>query len=108
MAAELSPPISTYFETRNAHEGARTAALFTADGRVHDERQDHQGREAIQSWAEQTSGQYNMTQTPKAVQKEGGATLVTTEVAGDFPGSPIELSFRFVTQGENIRDLKIG
>ena len=108
MATKLSPPISNYFEARNAHDGARTAALFTEDGRVHDERHDHQGRQAIQSWADQTSSQYRMTHTPKTAQEEGGATLVTADVAGDFPGSPIELTFRFVTDHEKIRDLKIG
>jgi predicted phage tail protein len=69
---------------------------------------DHQGQQAIQSWAEQTSSQYRICQTPKAAQEEGGATLVTADVAGDFPGSPIELTVRFVTDDGKIRDLKIG
>jgi hypothetical protein len=108
MSPDLQPPVSTYFEARNAHDGARTAALFTDDGRVHDERNDHRGREAIQAWAEQTSSQYQMTQTPKSARDEGGATVVTAEVAGTFPGSPIELTFRFVTDGPQIRELAIG
>ena len=108
MTPDLREPISTYFEARNAHDAARTAALFTEDGRVRDERHDHRGREAIRSWAEQTSSQYRMTQTPRAVRDEDGATLVTAEVAGTFPGSPIQLAFRFVTEGERIRELKIG
>ena len=108
MPPDLKPPISTYFETRNAHDSARTATLFSEDGRVHDERNDHRGREAIQGWAEETSSQYRMTQTPLSAREEDGATVVTAEVAGTFPGSPIELSFRFVVEGERIRDLRIG
>ena len=108
MPLNLKPTISTYFEARNAHDGARTAALFTEDGRVHDERNDHRGRAAIQAWAEQTSSQYQMTQTPLSAREEDGATVVTAEVAGTFPGSPIELGFRFVVDGERIRELKIG
>ena len=108
MPPELQPPVSTYFEARNAHDGPRTAALFTEDGHVHDERNDHRGRDAIQRWAEETSRQYGMVQTPKAVREEGGATVVTAEVAGAFPGSPIELTFRFVVEGERIRELGIG
>lgn len=108
MPTELSPPISTYFEARNAHDGAKTAALFTEDGRVHDEQNDYRGRAAIQRWAEQTSSQYRMTQTPKSLREEEGATLVTAEVAGDFPGSPIELTFRFVTGDNQLRELQIG
>ena len=108
MSLDLQPPISTYFEARNAHDAARTAALFTEDGRVHDERNDHRGREAIQGWAEGTSSQYRMTQTPLSAREEDGATVVTAQVAGTFPGSPIELSFRFVVKGERIRELGIG
>ena len=108
MPLDLTPPISTYFETRNAHDAARTAALFTEHGRVHDERNDHRGRDAIQTWADGTSRQYQMTQTPRTVREEDGATLVTAEVAGTFPGSPIELSFRFVVEGERIKELEIG
>ena len=108
MPLDLKPPVSTYFELRNAHDAASTAALFTEDGRVHDERHDYRGRDAIQGWAEETSSQYRMTQTPKAARDEDGATVVTAEVAGTFPGSPIELSFRFVVDGGQIRELQIG
>ena len=108
MPLDLTPPISTYFETRNAHDAAATAALFTEDGRVHDERNDHRGLEAIQAWAEETSRQYQMTQTPLSAREEDGATVVTAEVAGTFPGSPIELSFRFAVEGERVRELRIG
>ena len=100
--------MSTYFEARNAHDGPGTAALFTEDGRVHDERNDHRGRDAIRAWAEATSRQYQMTQTPRAAREEDGATVVTAEIAGTFPGSPIELDFRFVVEGEQIAELKIG
>jgi hypothetical protein len=82
--------------------------LFTEDGRVHDERNDRRGREAIQAWAEDTSSQYQMVQTPLSAREEDGATVVRAEVAGTFPGSPIELGFRFVVDGERIRELKIG
>src|SRR3989337_609117 len=100
MPIDLQPPISTYFHAKNAHDADAVAALFTGDGRVHDERHDHRGREAIRAWAEGTFKQYAMMQTPTAVRDDGGATVVTAEVAGTFPGSPIELEFRFVVEGE--------
>jgi ketosteroid isomerase-like protein len=54
MPLDLKPPISTYFDAKNAHDADRVAALFTEDGRVHDERHDHRGRAAIRDWAEGT------------------------------------------------------
>ena len=107
MLIDLQPPISTYFDAMNAHDADRVAALFTEDGRVHDERHDHRGRAAIRAWAEGTFKQYIMTQTPTAVREEGGATVVTAEVAGTFPASPIALDFRFVVEGELIGELGI-
>ena len=108
MPIDLRPPISTYFDAKNAHDADRVAALFTEDGRVHDERHDHRGHAAIRAWAEGTFKQYKMTQTPKAAREEGGATVVTAEVAGTFPGSPIALDFGFVVEGDLIGDLGIG
>jgi ketosteroid isomerase-like protein len=54
MRLDLTPPITTYFETENAHDADAVAALSTEDGRVHDERHDYRGREAIRAWAEGT------------------------------------------------------
>jgi len=110
MTISLSPPVSTYFEASNAHDADAVAALFVEgpEARVHDERQDHRGREAIRGWAEETFRQYQMQQKPRAAREEGGATVVTTGVSGTFPGSPIELDFRFVLDGEQIRELRIG
>jgi ketosteroid isomerase-like protein len=107
MPVDLKPPVSTYFETSNAHEAERMSALFTEDARVHDERQDHRGRAQIRGWAEQTFRDYQMIQTPSEARDEDGATVVRAEVSGTFPGSPIELTFRFVVDGELISELEI-
>ena len=107
MPSELPPLIADYFAASNAHDPDAVAALFAEDARVHDERQDHRGREAIRGWAEETIRRYAMVQTPRSVREEEGATAVTAGVSGTFPGSPIELDFLFVTDGERIRELKI-
>ena len=105
---ELPTPIADYFAASNAHDAEALAALFTADARVHDEHADHRGRDAIRDWAADTFRQYANVLTPGEVNGQGDATVVKTGVAGTFPGSPIELSFRFVTDGDAIRELKIG
>ena len=108
MPSELPPLIAEYFAASNAHDPDAVAALFAEDARVHDERQDHRGREAIRGWAEETFREYRMVQTPRQAREEDGDTVVRTGVSGTFPGSPIELDFRFVVDGERIRELKIG
>jgi len=108
MPLDLNAPILTYFEATNAHQADAVAALFTSDGLIHDEGGDHRGREAIRDWAEGTYRKYGVAVTPLGAQSDGDATVVTAEVSGTFPGSPIQLPFRFVTDGGAISDLRIG
>ena len=70
MPPELPPLIADYFAASNAHDADAVAALFAEDARVHDERQDHRGREAIRGWAEETFRQYGMVRTPRQARDE--------------------------------------
>jgi ketosteroid isomerase-like protein len=108
MPIELKPPLSTYFEAANAHDAAAVSALFGEDALVHDENEDHRGRRAIRDWAQGTYDKYGVTLTPREARREGGLVFVTTGVAGTFPGSPIELNFRFAVDGDRIEELRIG
>lgn len=107
MPLDLKPPIATYFASSNAHDADGLAALFTEDGRVEDEQSDHRGQGAIRGWAEDTFRKYATVLSPRQAAVESEATVVTTGVAGTFPGSPIELDFRFVVEGERIKKLQI-
>jgi ketosteroid isomerase-like protein len=108
MPLDLEAPILTYFEATNAHQADAVAALFTGDGLVHDEAADFSGREAIRDWAEGTYRKYDVALTPLEARSDGDAAVVTAEVSGTFPGSPIRLEHRFVTDGGLIRELRIG
>ena len=105
---DLLPPIAVFFAASNRHDADALAACFSPDGRVHDEQQDHRGRAAIRDWAEGTYVKYDVTLTPVEARGEGNETIVRTGVAGTFPGSPIELDFRFTVAGERIDELAIG
>lgn len=108
MPIELKPPLSTYFEAANEHDSAAVAALFGENALVHDENEDHRGRPAIRDWAQGTYEKYKVTLTPREARREAGVVFVTTGVAGTFPGSPIDLKFRFVVDGDRIEELRIG
>lgn len=108
MLVDIKPPLLRFFEATNAHDADSVAALFTDDALVHDERTDHRGREAIRDWAEGTYVKYDMRLSPSDTSEDSEVTVVRTKVAGRFLGSPIDLSFRFVTQGEQISELRIG
>jgi ketosteroid isomerase-like protein len=108
MPVELKPPLSTYYEASNAHNADEVAALFGETALVHDENSDHRGRAAIRNWAQGTYDRYNVALTPREARREAGVTFITTGVTGTFPGSPIELKFRFTLDGDRIVELRIG
>ncbi|MFP2961138.1 nuclear transport factor 2 family protein [Myxococcus sp. 1LA] len=102
----LPAPIAGYF----AHETTSPAAVarfFTDDALVVDERREHRGRAAIEAWDAAANGQYKLTTELLAAEFDGPRTTVRAKVTGTFPGSPIELRFRFTLEGGLITRLEI-
>ena len=108
MTLKLPGPLSDYFAAANALDPGRVAACFTADAVVHDEGRDLRGRDAIRAWAEETSRKHHHRTDASAVEETADRTVVTARVAGDFPGSPIDLRYRFRLAGRQIDGLEIG
>ena len=107
MSLELANPIAAFFEATNRHDADAVAECFTEHGVVHDENADHGGRAAIRAWADVTYRKYDVTLTPRDARASNQGNVVTTGVAGTFPGSPIELNFRFGLVDDRIANLMI-
>jgi len=108
MAVSLPAPIAAYFNGSNARAPQAVAAAFAVDGQVHDEGQLHQGREAIAAWKRAALDKYQMQMVPLKVEQSRQAVVVTASVAGDFPGSPLQLTYRFGLADDGIKSLRIG
>lgn len=50
---------------------------------------------------------YNATTEPVAMATQDAATIVTCRVAGDFQGSPVDLHYHFVLDGDLIAKLEV-
>jgi uncharacterized protein (TIGR02246 family) len=107
MTIALPHPIAAYFRADRSGDATAIAAHFTDDATVRDEGHRHTGREAIRAWKAQASGQYSYTVDPYAVTEDGDRTVVTAHVSGNFPGSPVDLSYRFALDGDRIAALEI-
>lgn len=106
MSIELPAAIAAYFNADR--QGARAVALcFTPDGVVKDEGHLHRGTDAIGAWKEKASAAYNYTSEPIALRPDGKRLIVTGRVTGDFPGSPVDLTYAFTLEGERIAVLEI-
>jgi hypothetical protein len=108
MKPDLPEIIATYFANDNAGNPAALAACFAKDATVLDEGPTHQGSAAIARWMAEAKAKYQHTATPLAVEVQGGRTVVTATVAGNFPGSPIDLAHAFRLKGGRIVSLEIG
>lgn len=106
MADALAAPIARYFAADGA-KGADIADCFTSDAIVVDERRTHRGREAIARWKEETSQQFEYSTEPFAIEADGETLVVTAHLSGTFPGSPIDLRYRFTLEGDAIARLEI-
>lgn len=107
MTLALPAPILAYFKA-DRQGGEAIAHCFKSDGVVRDENHEHVGHEAIRRWKDEASAKYNYTSEPLALREEAGRIIVTARVVGDFPSSSIELSYRFLLEGDAIASLEIG
>jgi hypothetical protein len=108
MAVKLPTPIAGYFSADRSGNGDAISRYFTDSAAVRDEGLAYIGREAIARWKNASSQKYSYTAEPIAIGHEAGASVVTVQLIGDFPGSPVDLRYRFALEGERIAGLEIG
>lgn len=107
MDVTLPRPIAGYFEADRSKDAEAVAACFNDDAVVKDERKVHRGQEAIRRWKSEASTTFDYSVEPFAIATDAGRTVVTGHVVGDFPGSPIDLRYAFVLDGDRIAELEI-
>jgi hypothetical protein len=74
---------------------------------VKDEAHTYTGLSAIKQWKAGASAKFEYTSEPFASEQKGGKTIVTSRLAGNFPGSPVNLRFVFEIEGDKIASLEI-
>ena len=100
--------IETYFRASNADDIGELVSCFSTDAAVIDENETYRGPAAIKAWSVNVRKKYEFkTEILRAVEKPG-AVVVTAKLSGTFPGSPVELDFKFRLKGEQISSLEIG
>jgi hypothetical protein len=106
MTLDLPKPIAAYF-TADKGDSEAVAQCFTDNAVVKDEGHTYHGRAAIKQWKEKASAKYQYTSEPFACQQKDGKFVVTSQLTGNFPGSPVNLRFFFGLEGDKIVALEI-
>jgi ketosteroid isomerase-like protein len=103
---DLPSPIRVYFAADTADASA-VAHCFSQDAVVIDEQREHRGRAAIARWKTEATAKYHYTSVPISVDVAGAVATVTARLTGGFPGSPVDLRYRFTLEGDTIARLEI-
>ncbi len=106
MTLELPKPIAAYF-TSDKEDSEAVAECFAENAVVTDEGHTYRGRAAIRQWKADASAKYQYTSEPFACERRDGRVVVTSRLTGNFPGSPLDLRFFFVLDGDQIAALEI-
>lgn len=89
----LPEPIAAYFAAE--HNPEALARYFTPQAVMKDDGHTYTGVETIKAFMAEASAKYCATSIPFALERGEGVQIVHAKVTGNFPGSPINLSYRF-------------
>ena len=107
MPISLTPIIQSYVDASNAHDVKSILACFADDAVVRDENATRRGKIDIERWASETIEKYKFHFKPLNVERRANETVVSIEVSGSFPGSPVTLDYHFSVANDKISSLII-
>jgi hypothetical protein len=107
MAIPLPPTIARFIDASNARDLDAAVVCFAAGAVVEDEGETHRGLGEVQAWKQATEDRYRYMIDPTGIDQREGLAVVRATLAGNFPGSPVELVYEFTLVDDAIESLKI-
>jgi hypothetical protein len=104
---ELPQIIKQFVETQNTYDSVGYAECFTETAIVHDEGKTHTGKKEIRRWIEEANEKYKSVMKPLKYKASDSKGVLTAEVSGTFPGSPIVLKFHLGIKDVLINSLNV-
>ena len=108
MPFDLPNPVAAYYAAERTNDFKALAQCFSAAASVHDEGRTMRGRAEIEAWMAEAKRNYQHTTKPLSLAERDGKVVVTAEVSGSFPGSPVKLEQAFELSDDKIVSLEIG
>ena len=107
--AECPDAVRAYMRLTSGGDRAAAIVAFADAAHVTDDGHDYHGAAAVRTWLDRAASEYTFTTTPLAVATDSpGRTIVTCHLDGNFPGSPVDLDYRFqIDPAQRIERLEI-
>lgn len=103
----LPKVISDLLEAQANFDSTAYANCFSETAVVFDEGKTHNGRIEIERWIAHSNETYKSIMKPLAYDQAGDIGILSADVSGTFPGSPLTLKFHFEIHNELIQSLKV-
>ncbi|QRY56009.1 nuclear transport factor 2 family protein [Sphingobacterium siyangense] len=97
--------ISKLLKAQNEFNSKAYADCFTENAEVFDEGKTHNGKAEIEKWIDKANKEYRATMEP--LEYNETENILSAEISGTFPGSPIVLKYHFQFADHHIQSLKI-
>lgn len=101
----LPKVIAELVKKQNNFDSAAYTQCFTETAVVFDEGKTHNGRVEIEQWIDKSNKEYSATMEPLDYDEK--ENMLSAEISGSFPGSPVILKFHFQLSNGLIQSLKI-
>lgn len=95
--------ISELVKAQNEFDSAAYANCFTENAEVFDEGKTHNGKAEIENWIDKANKEYKATMKSLNYNEN----ILSAEISGTFPGSPLVLKYHFELNDGLIQSLKI-
>ena len=104
---ELPQLVAQFVKTQNTYDSKAYTECFTETAIVHDEGKTHTGKKEIQAWIEDANERYRSVMKPLQYDESGSNGVLTAQVSGTFPGTPIVLKFHLGLKDGLIHSLNV-
>src|ERR1700731_267877 len=98
MKINLPRIIQEYIDAKNAHDVGSIISCFSDDALVRDEEKDFRGKKMIEGWIVKTIEKYKFQFKPLSAKSDDAKVVVSIEVSGPFPGSPVSPDYHFTIE----------
>jgi hypothetical protein len=103
----LPKVIADLVKAQDSFDSVAYANCFSETAVVFDEGKIYNGRKEIERWIAGANEQFKAVMKPVSFEKGKTGGVLKAEISGDFPGSPIVLSYHLEIVDEQIESLKI-
>ncbi|GAA5020225.1 polyketide cyclase [Marivirga lumbricoides] len=102
----LPTVITDLIEAQNNANSSAYANCFSEMAVVVDEGKTYNGRKEIEHWIAAANEQYKTVMKPLNYNEKGNTKVLSAEVSGSFPGSPVVLNYHMEIIDNLIQSLK--